>query len=155
MLTMIPYRRFMNRASSTANSIFSDPFLRPFFEGMNGVSRPGFRVDIRENENAYLIEAELPGLTQDQINLTMNEDVLTISADYQSEDRQEESGRIYTERRSGHMERSFHMENINENGITANYKNGILYLNLPKEQPEEKVVRKIPIQAEESKKIEG
>lgn len=155
MLTMVPYRRFMKRPSTTADSIFSDPFFRTFFEGTNGMSRSGFRVDIRENENAYQIEAELPGLTQDQINLTMNEDVLTISADYQSEDKQEDSGRIYTERRSGHMERSFQLENINRDGISANYKNGILYLNLPKEKPEEKVVRKIPIQAEESKRIEG
>ena len=154
MLTMVPYRRFMNRATPAANSIFTDPFFRSFFEGNNVVSRSGFRVDIRENENAYLIEAELPGLTQDQINLTMNEDVLTISTDYQSEDKQEDSGRIYSERRSGHMERSFHLENINKDGITANYKNGILYLNLPKEMPEEKIVRRIPIQAEESKNIE-
>jgi HSP20 family protein len=154
MFTMSPYRRYMIRPASPVNSIFSDPFLRSFIGSTNSMMNSGFRVDIKENEGTYQIEAELPGLTEDQINLSMNEDTLTISADYQSEQEQEEGGRVYTERRSGHMERSFNLDNINKDGITASYKNGILYVNLPKEQPEEKVARKIPIQSEDSKKIE-
>jgi HSP20 family protein len=154
MFTMSPYRRYMIRPASPVNSIFSDPFLRSFIGSTNSMMNSGFRVDIKENEGTYQIEAELPGLTEDQINLSMNEDTLTISADYQNEKEQEEGGRVYTERRNGHMERSFNLDNINKDGITASYKNGILYVNLPKEQPQEKVARKIPIQSEDSKKIE-
>jgi len=148
MFTMVPYRRYLSRPARTVDSIFSDPFFRSFFNSADGMNASGFRVDIREKDDAYLIEAELPGLSEDQINLTVDEGMLTISADYQSENSQEDSGRLYCERRSGHMERSFNLENIDADNIGANYKNGILYVTLPKEKPEEKIVRRIPVKAE-------
>ncbi len=155
MFTMVPYRRYLSRPSSTASTIFNDPFFRSFFNNSESAQVNGFCVDIREKEDSYQIEAELPGLTEDQINLTVDEGMLTISADYQSENKQEEGGRIYTERRSGHMERSFNLDNIDSENIQANYKNGILYVTLPKEKPEEKVVRKIPIKIEEKEENQG
>jgi len=150
MFKMVPYRRYLANPARPFDSMMSDPFFRSFFNyGENRL--PGsFRVDIQEKADAFLIEAELPGLTQDQINLEVDEDMLTISADYQREHKQEESGRMYTERRSGHMERSFNLSDIDAEKISATYRNGILYVTLPKEQPEEKAVRKIPVLMEDN-----
>lgn len=149
MFTMVPYRRYLTKPSKPVDSFLNDPFFRSFFNMGENRLGTSFRVDIQETKEDFMIEAELPGLTQDQINLTVDEDMLTISADFQRETKQEDGGRLYTERRSGHMERSFNLNNIQADQITASYKHGVLYVKLPKMQEEEKTVRKIPILIEE------
>ncbi len=151
MFTMVPYRRYLQRPSSPFEAMLKDPFFRPFFNGSDRMLESSFRVDIRETESAYTIEAEMPGLNEEQIKLEVDNDVLTISADYESENNQEENGMTYSERRSGHMERSFNLDGIEQNDISANYKNGLLYVNLPKAKAEEKTVRRIPILSESNK----
>lgn len=150
MFTMVPYRRYLSKPARPFDTFLNDPFFRSFFNSAENGQGNSFRVDIQEKDDAFLIEAELPGLTQDQINLEVDEDMLTISADFQRENKQEEGGRLYCERRSGHMERSFNLSNIDSDRISANYRNGILYVNLPKQQPEEKTVRKIPVAMDEA-----
>lgn len=149
MFTMVPYRRYLTtRPTEALDSVFQDPMFRSLFNNSEGMSN-SFRVDIREMDNAFQIEAELPGLTEDQINLMVDDGMLTISADIQSENKQEEGGRFYCERRTGHLERSFNLDNIDTANIEASYKNGILSVTLPKEKPEEKVVKKISIKKED------
>jgi len=77
--------------------------------------------------------------------------MLTISADIQTEDKQEEGNRYYCERRTGHVERSFNLDGIDAENIEANYKNGVLYVSLPKDKPAEKTVRKIAIKSDQEK----
>lgn len=148
MFTMIPYRRYLSSPAKVLDSMLSDSFFRPMMN--DGLMANGFRVDIREKDDAYFLEAELPGMTEDQINLTVDDNMLTISADYQTEDKQEEGNRYYCERRTGHVERSFNLDGIDIENISANYKNGVLYVNLPKDKPVEKTVRRIAIQGEEA-----
>jgi len=146
---MIPYRRYLSKPSKIFDSMLSDSFFRPLLN--DGVFANGFRVDIREKDEAYHLEAELPGLQEDQINLTVDENMLTISADIQTEDKQEEGNRYYCERRTGHVERSFNLDGIDAENIEANYKNGVLYVSLPKDKPAEKTVRKIAIKSDQEK----
>ena len=81
MFTMIPYRRNRNLSPARQMSNFlNDSFFRSFFDMSDMVGNAGFRVDIKELDNQYVIEAELPGVKEDQINLTVNDDVLKISA---------------------------------------------------------------------------
>ena len=145
MLSMIPYHRMLNSLSNTRSSLMNDPFFRSFAD-MSGSLMSGFRVDIRERENAYLLEAELPGIPKDKINLSVDKDVLTISADIESQRKNERENYCYSERRSGHVERSFNIEGIDRENITANYQDGILRVELPKEKPTpEKNSRRIEI----------
>lgn len=148
MFTMIPYRRYLSSPAKVLDSMLSDSFFRPM---NNSLIANGFRVDIREKDDAYLMEAELPGMAEDQINLTVDDNMLTISADIQTENKQEDGNRYYCERRTGHVERSFSLDGIDVDGIDANYKNGILYVTLPKDKPMEKTVRKIAIRSDEVK----
>lgn len=141
MYTMIPFRTNRNLAARRSSDLFGDSFFRPFFEMSDMVnSNMGFKVDIQETKDAYQLEAELPGVTQDQIDLAVDDDTLTISCDMKHEEKQEdkENHYCYTERRYGHMTRSFNLEGINQEGIRADYKNGILYVLLPKAEPEKK-----------------
>ncbi len=145
MNTLVPYRRYLGRSMN--NSLFNDSFFRSFFN-LSDVLSPttGFRVDIKDTGDAFTLEAELPGVQEDQINLSVEEGSLTISADMNSEKKDEKEGYYYSERRSGHVERSFNVEGIREEDITASYRNGILTVTLPKkEMKPEKTARRIEI----------
>lgn len=149
MFTMIPYRRHLSRPNRAFDRMLTEPFFQNFFNAGSTSFANSFRVDIREMSDSYQILAELPGLTQDNIKLTLDEDLLTISANFEQETQENQGGRLYSERRSGQMERSFNLNNIAIDKITAAYKNGILTVNLPKEEPEEKLARKIDIAFDE------
>ena len=133
MYTMIPFNR-SNSLSNRADSLFDDRFFRSFFNMNDWMGAQGFRVDIRENDNDYVLEAELPGVSKDQIGLSVENNTLTVSADYKTENKDGRS--CYSERRTGHVQRSFSLEGIREDDIRASYKDGILYVTLPKAQPD-------------------
>ncbi|NLZ90217.1 MAG: Hsp20/alpha crystallin family protein [Clostridiales bacterium] len=147
MFTMIPYRRNRNLSPARQMSNFlNDSFFRSFFDMSDMVGNAGFRVDIKELDNQYVIEAELPGVKEDQINLTVNDDVLKISATMNQEADEQQGAYCYRERRCGHMERSFTLEGICQDDIKAEYSNGVLTVNLPKLQQEpQKAERRIAI----------
>lgn len=146
MYNMVPYRMYrpVARRTSLLHPFFDDTFLRSFFNMNDAMGSIGFRVDIRENDCSYLLEAELPGVDEKNIELTVENDVLTISANLNEERKDERN--CYSERRYGHMTRAFNLEGIEQEGIVASHKNGILYVTLPKLQPEaKKTARKICI----------
>lgn len=144
MYNMVPNR--MHRRPSMLPSLFDDRFVRSFFNMNDMMGSFGFRVDIRENDTNYLLEAELPGVDEKNIDLTVENDVLTISADLNEERKDEHN--CYSERRYGHVTRAFNLEGIDQEKIVASHKNGILYVTLPKLVPQEKqTARHIAINA--------
>ena len=95
------------------------------------------KTDVKETENAYEIDIDLPGFKKDEIQMELNDGVLTISAakglDKDEEDKK--GNYIRKERYAGSMSRSFYVgENMKEEDIHAKYENGILTLDVPKEQ---------------------
>ena len=141
MYTIVPFstRRDMSNP-------FDDRFFRSFFDMNDMVGSAGFRVDVKEQQDNYLLEAELPGVKQEDINLTVEDDVLTISAEVNAQKKEQHQNYLYSERRTGHMERRFSLEGIRQEGITAAYQDGVLTITLPKAQPEQqKAARRIAI----------
>lgn len=128
MYTLVPFRR-------TMSPMFNDHFMRDFFDAP---AVPEMRVDVQEQDNAYLLEADLPGVKKDDIQLNVQDGVLTISADVNTHKEENKEGYVCSERRSGHVERSFSLEGIDLTGITADYQSGVLMVTLPKEHKEEK-----------------
>ncbi len=146
MYTIVPFRCRREMTRPMMNSLFDDRFFRSFFDMGDMVGSAGFRVDVKDNGESYSLEAELPGVKQEDINLSVENDVLTISADVNTNRREERENYLYSERRSGHMERAFNLEGINQEAISAKYENGVLTVNLPKNAPEaEKKARRIAI----------
>jgi HSP20 family protein len=135
MYTMIPFRSHHNMPQRRSDSLFDDRFFRSFFDMNDWMGNVGFRVDIHDDSDHYTLEAELPGVKEDQISLTVENDTLTISADMETERKDEKA--YYSERRVGHVSRSFSLEGIDQEHITADYRNGILTVTLPKEKPSE------------------
>ncbi len=142
MYTMIPFRS--RRELAENSSLLEDRFFRSFFNMSDWLGGAGFRVDIHEEKDRYLLEAELPGAKEDQISLTLENDRLTIAADLHSQ-RQDENA-YYSERVSGRVSRSFNVDGIDRERITADYQNGVLTVTLPKEHPgAPSGLRRIPI----------
>ena len=97
----------------------------------------GFRTDISETNDAYKLEAELPGFKKEDIKVDIDDDTLTIKAEHsESNDEQNDEGEyVRRERYYGSYSRSFNVSEIDVDGITAAYESGILTLNMPKKAP--------------------
>lgn len=121
-------------------------FEKDFF-GENNVLTTGFKTDIQEDENKYILEAELPGLSKEDIHIDIDREYLTISAERNSEkEEKDKDGRyIRKERFYGSFKRSFNVSNVNTEAIDAEYRNGILKLNLPKKEAIQPTSRRLEI----------
>ncbi|MDR0928350.1 MAG: Hsp20/alpha crystallin family protein [Oscillospiraceae bacterium] len=117
---------------------FTEVFFRPFAEMMNSP----MRTSVKETEDAYLFDAELPGFEPQEIDLTVQDGVLTIAAEHkEGDDKQGETAYV-----ARSVRRSFTVEGIDEAHIEAQYKNGILRVTLPKFKEAAPAPRKIDIQ---------
>ncbi|MBE3594552.1 MAG: Hsp20/alpha crystallin family protein [Candidatus Carbobacillus altaicus] len=92
-----------------------------------------FRSDIRETDDAYIVEAELPGVDKDAIDLAYHDGVLSIVVEENRQvEEKKEDQYLRRERYRGRMERHFSLENVEADGITATFKDGLLTVTLPK-----------------------
>ncbi len=109
-------------------------FLRPIHWIEEAAGDLAFPLDVSERDNEYLIAAEIPGVKKDDINVTLENGVLTISAELKSDVEQKEGERVVRqERRYGKYVRSLRLgTQVNDKQITAQYKDGVLQLTLPK-----------------------
>jgi HSP20 family protein len=100
---------------------------------------PSFKVDISEDEHAYHLDAELPGIAKEQIALNIEDDVLTIKAERTHKEEEKKKDYHRVERTYGSFSRSFNIgEIIDQENIGAAYDNGVLHVTLPKTQPVKK-----------------
>ncbi|MCR5438588.1 MAG: Hsp20/alpha crystallin family protein [Selenomonas sp.] len=141
MFGLVPFGARNNLAKSSERpqsiwDVFDEPFFKDdFFPAMdrwNGAG--GMRVDVKDNGNSYELTADLPGMAKEDIHLSYQNSYLTISAqkDESKEEKDEAGNYIRRERRSGSMSRSFYIDNIDENRVTAEFKDGVLHVNMPK-----------------------
>ena len=91
-----------------------------------------FDVDVRENDSRFLVEAELPGFTIDNITIVYENSYLSIIAQKHELDQEESYDFIRRERRFGTFRRNFLVNNVEKDNIKATLKNGILRVELPK-----------------------
>lgn len=98
-----------------------------------GELRKSFAVDIREMKDHYLITADLPGLSAQDIHITIESNMLTIQGDRKSDKKQGENGYTRIERFAGTFYRQFTLpDDIDVNKIDATSREGVLELRLPK-----------------------
>lgn len=143
MYSLLPFGRYSN---NSLNSLF-DEFERSFFP-VDRSQMPAFRTDIKDEGDHFLLEADLPGFQKEDIDLHLQDGVLTITAKHDEtvEDKDEGGKYVCRERRVGSFTRSFNVSGIREDAISASYENGVLKLTLPKEGEPEPQSRKIAIQ---------
>ncbi|MBF8437913.1 Hsp20/alpha crystallin family protein [Halanaerobiaceae bacterium Z-7014] len=143
MFDLVPFRR-RNRQMQGQDPMES--LINSFFDDSFTSMTANFKTDIIEQEDKYVIEAELPGMHKDDIELEIDNDRLTISANQTHEVKEEEENYIRRERRTGSFQRSFYIDNVQEDDIKASYDNGILKIYLPKKEPTKPKRREIEIE---------
>jgi len=121
------------------DSFFNDSFFQdrlPAFRLLpeNRVDIGNIAVDIHETESGYSVKADFPGLSRDKIDVSVDNNVLTISAEHKDEAEEKDGTRlIRQERRVGQYSRSFNLgKDIDESAIEAEFDNGVLTLQIPK-----------------------
>ena len=131
MYSMIPYRTHsFNRANRDFLNPFSDDFFRAFF-GDNRMSG-SFKVDVKDEGDRYLLQADMPGVSKDDVHIDVENGVMTITAEMNETKEENNDNYVCRERRYGTMRRSFSLEGVREDEISAEYKDGVLALTLPK-----------------------
>lgn len=125
---------------------FWPPVMQSGEESENALFSP--RVDVREKEKSYEISAELPGVRKEDIQVHLDNGILSIEAEHKQEDREEKDGRIIRqERRYGKLIRSFNVgQELSESDIKAEFKDGVLRLKIPRMEMPQSTARKILIQ---------
>ena len=110
-----------------------DRIFHSFLDEDNGVNTNLPRVDVRDEKNSYVLEAELPGTTEKDIDVKVENDLLQISTKKEEEKEEKEEGYLMQERRSASYHRSFMLpKDTDREKIEANFKNGLLTLTIPK-----------------------
>ena len=91
-------------------------------------------VDVAETDTAYQVKAELPGIRKEDLDVTVDDGVLTIKAQHNDNQEQTENGQLIRQERSyGKFARSLRLgTNVDEETITAEYRDGVLHITLPK-----------------------
>ena len=107
-----------------------------------------FDVDIEETDSAYIVKADLPGLTKEEIKLDYTDNILSISAYQETEKEEKDKDKkfIRRERSSRSYQRQFLIKNVDESDIKASFENGVLTVDLPKKDPEDSKERRIEIE---------
>lgn len=123
---------------------FFEDFSRNLF---NDFKSNLIKTDIHETDNEYLVEAELPGIPKENIQVTYEDGVLTISGQQQIDivDEDKKGKLIRSERSQQDLRRQYLLENVKEDEIKASYSDGILKVTLPKDSNKE-IKKSIPIE---------
>ncbi len=104
------------------------------------------KVDISENQKEFVIEAELPGYQKEDINIKLEDDRLTLTANKNEQTEEKGDNYIRRERRCGSVSRSFLVNNVNKEDVTAKFENGLLTVILPKLEQKQDSGTKIEIE---------
>jgi HSP20 family protein len=155
-MTIVRYDPFrdLRTLQEEVNRLFSTNLSRAF--GDEGIGRGAWApsVDIYENKDHIVLEAELPGMKQDEFDLSIENNVITLRGERKFEKTDETDNYHRVERSYGAFTRAFTLpQTVSSEGATAEYNNGVLRVTLPKR--EETKARRIQVSgANTSKTIE-
>lgn len=130
MLRLVPY--YGNSVKKAYEDI-DDVFDNFFRTGLSRVKGDSFKIDVEKNDKEYVVTAELPGVDKENINIELENGLLTIAVEKEEEKEEKDDERnfIHRERSSFNAVRQISLEDIDDEKINAKLDNGILTINLP------------------------
>jgi HSP20 family protein len=115
-------------------------------ESSFGIATPA--VDVTEDEKAYRIAAELPGMTEKDIEVSVSGNMLVLRGEKKQEREEKEKNRYLSERSYGMFQRAFRLpDGVDRDKISAEFSKGVLTLTLPKNADAQKQQKKIAVKA--------
>lgn len=137
----VTFRREMDR--------MFDDFFGGGFLGAHGKQGVTPAVDIDETEKEVVVTAELPGVSDKDVEVTLAGDILTIRGDKKAEHEEKNGDSYYVERRFGSFSRSLRLPfDVSDEKVDAKFKDGVLTIHVPKPAELQKSVRKIEVKAQ-------
>ncbi|BDR73769.1 heat-shock protein [Clostridium tetani] len=146
MFDMIPFKRNNSMKRDSYFDEFFDNFFNNDFLVPIKFPKNNFRADLKETNNEYIIEADLPGISKDAVKVNYSNNNLVISAKREDIIENKDENYIRRERNYGEFKRAFYVDNVDENNIKASFKNGVLKINLPKLEGTTKARKQIEIE---------
>ena len=125
MYRMMPFSR-----RSRGDSFFP-PGLQNFFSWPE-LTWQGFSVDVKETDDGYAIQADLPGVAKENIKLSLEDGYLTIGVQQNELRSEDQENYICRERRQVSSRRSFYVGNVSPGDVQAHYTDGVLHVKVPK-----------------------
>lgn len=121
-----------NPADDAFDDLFRGFFMRPV--RLEGQPEVQIKMDVSEDDKAYTVHAEIPGVKKEDIHVTIDGNQVAVSAEVKNEKEVKEGGKILrSERYYGKVSRAFTLgQDVNEATAQAKYKDGVLELTLPK-----------------------
>lgn len=150
MAGLIPFNRKNSNLTPTnagTNDFYNmlDDFFNDSWMPGRSLMRDTFKIDIEEKDKEYLVEAELPGVKKEEIELNIDNDNLCITVARSEEVNKDGKNYIHRERREGCMSRRIHLAGAKMEDIKARLTDGVLSITIPRDlRPDEK--RKIEIE---------
>ena len=138
--------RELNSLQSEMNRLFTTFFDAPTQGGTNGGALRRWipPMDLVETDDHFVLRADLPGLSEDDVSIEMEDNVLTISGERKAEHEDRKEGYYRVERASGTFARSLTLpEGVDADAVAATFDKGVLEVRIPK--PEERKPRKVAI----------
>lgn len=129
--------RLFNRGFMNMNDMI-DSFFKNDFPSADLTRTSTFKVDIKEEDDRYIVEAEMPGMSKDQIDIDLEDGRLRLSTRAVEERDEEKEHYLHRERRVSNMSRTMVFQDIAEDGVEASLDKGLLKIVLPKVREEEK-----------------
>ena len=116
------------------DNLFNGFMLRPVFQGMPAA--PQIKLEVTEDDKAYTVKADIPGVKKEDIHISVDGKLVSISAEVKREIAKKEGEKlVHSERYYGQVSRSFTLDKDVEQGAAkASYANGVLEAVLPKKQ---------------------
>ena len=122
-----------NELTDSFNDDFFKGFaMRPIYKLIDG--EPQMRVDVKEDDKNYFVNAEIPGVKKEGIKVAVDGNQISISAEIKSEKEEKQGERVVrSERYYGNVARSFTLsDDVDQSASSAKYEDGVLHLTLPK-----------------------
>ena len=123
------------------NSVFKNAWNFP----VRGNRNWSPAVDVKESDDSFILTADIPGLTKKDVKINITDGVMPVSGERTMENEKDNDHYHYRERYHGSFSRTFNLpETVNDEKITASFKNGILKVDLPKHEnilPKEREIK--------------
>lgn len=142
MAALIPFNRNLGIRTPGFEDFYN--MLDDFFSdtwSKRSLAKGTFKVDVRDSEKEYLIEAELPGVKKEEVDIELFEGRLTISVNREENVQEEKGNYLHRERLSSSMLRSIYLADAKAEGITAKMQDGVLSVHVPKNVKEDHSVK--------------